>query len=97
MSLNSVGVQPGATTRVIGPDRSSRQRETTGSLLPKLTSSVPPAARPQEPLLPFWASSSPEHGPSREVALLEPAVRVAAEEHAACSTTVRLTQRSRLG
>ena len=57
MWLKSDGLHPGATTRVIGPERSSRHRETTGSLFPKLTSSVPPAADHREPLFPFWASS----------------------------------------
>ena len=76
------GRHPGATTRVIGPEPSSRQRATTGSKVPKLTSSVPSPAVHSEPVLPFWASRRRSSAPDRQVVLLEPAVRVAAVEHA---------------
>ena len=98
MWLKSDGLHPGATTRVIGPERSSRQRETTGSLLPKLTSSVPPGGGPQRTAVAVLGVEPSDHDPGLEVALLEPTVQVAAEQHAALARPpVRLMHRPSRG
>ena len=84
LGLNSTGLYPGATTRVIGPEPSSRHRETTGWFAAEADELPTATSRPQHSAAPVLGVESAQHQPRCEVALLEPAEDVAAVEPVAC-------------